>query len=77
MEDWERKQDHENEVRAALKDLGCLDEEGRLRTWHGPAVYAALAECGHSDLEYVHCECGRHLAFIGFNKLMNKFVNKG
>lgn len=55
---WRKREQHDEDVRAVLRDLDCVDSQGRLRTWKGPQVMSRLEARGHSSLGFRCCRCG-------------------
>lgn len=54
---WQRLQKHEEEVRAILKEDGCMDSQNRLRSWYGKQTDDKLKEAGHTSLSFDKCAC--------------------
>lgn len=57
MQDWEKRERHHVEVSKLLKEGGEMDQQGRLRCWHGKKTLERLASIGHSAVGYEQCDC--------------------
>jgi hypothetical protein len=56
-EEWQYRERHELEVRAVLKEDGCMSAKNELRSWHGQRTQAKLDAAGHPKLDYKTCSC--------------------
>ena len=58
MELWELYEQHEKQVRAILKEDGCMDSLNRVRVFHGKRTDDKLLAQGHDSLGFNTCKCG-------------------
>ena len=53
---WRLHQWHDEEVKALLKEEGCMSEQGHIRVWRKD-TNEKLREIGHTSLDFEKCEC--------------------
>jgi hypothetical protein len=58
MEKWQLHEKHEKEVRAILKETGCMDQKNQLRAWKKEADIK-LEAAGHTSLSFDKCKCNK------------------
>jgi hypothetical protein len=59
MMEWQLRERHETDVKRILREDGCMDQKGQLRSWHGKRTNDALEKAGHDKLDFFNCRCRR------------------
>ena len=59
LQEWEKREQHDTDIRAVLHELNCLDKKNRIRRWISKC-WPELNKFGHDSLDYNKCACRLH-----------------
>ncbi len=57
MKEWEIRQKHYQDIRAAHQKLGHLDSRGEIRRFDGRLFFPEIQKSGHTGGELESCRC--------------------
>lgn len=62
MEEWQKHQKHDEDLKRLHKELGFLDGQGRLRKFNGPKFWPKWTALGHDKGDFQECKCKRQVS---------------